>query len=149
MLQVNVSSRYESRPTETELVKINLLRIRDTTTPLDLPLKALVEGFKLENRAILSKHFIKQTLADNRETLRKYGVKQIGLFGSYVNGTSHTASDIDLLVELERSTFDDYMGLVLFLEDLFGKKVDLVAVKSVKSDLKPYIEKQVEYVVNL
>ena len=111
--------------------------------------KALVEGFKLENQAILSKHFIKRTLVDNRETLRKYGVKQIGLFGSYVNGTAHAASDIDLRVELERSTFDDYMGLVLFLEDLFGKKVDLVAVKSVKSDLKSYIEKQVEYVVNL
>lgn len=111
--------------------------------------KALAEGFKLENQAILSKHFIKQTLADNRETLRKYGVKQIGLFGSYVNGTAHAASDIDLLVELEQSTFHDYMELVLFLEDLFEKKVDLVAVKCVKSDLKPYIEKQVEYVVNL
>ena len=110
---------------------------------------ALAEGFKLENRAVLSKHFIKQTLADNRDTLRKYGVKQIGLFGSHVNGTAHAASDIDLLVELERSTFHDYMGLVLFLEDLFEKKIDLIAVQSVKSDLKPYIEKQVEYVMNL
>ncbi len=53
------------------------------------------------------------------------------------------------VLNLERSTFDNYMELVLFLEDLFGKKVDLVAVKSIKSDLKPYIEKQVEYVVNL
>ena len=111
--------------------------------------KALAEGSKLENQAIPSKHFIKQTLADNRETLRKFGVKQIGLFGSYVNGTAHATSDIDLLVELERSTFHDYMGLVLFLEDLFEKKVDLVAIKSVKSGLQPYIEKQVEYVTNL
>lgn len=103
----------------------------------------------MENRAVLSKRFIKQTLADNRETLRKFGVKQIGLFGSYVNGTAHATSDIDLLVELEKSTFHDYMGLVFFLEGLFEKKIDLVAVKSVKSDLKPYIEKQVEYVANL
>ena len=110
---------------------------------------ALAENFKLEDQAVLSKHFIKQTLADNRDTLRKYGVKQIGLFGSYVNGTAHATSDIDLLVELEKSTFHDYMELVLFLEGLFEKKVDLVAVKSVKSDLKPYIEKQVEYVTNL
>ena len=100
----------------------------------------------MENQAVLSKHFIKQTLADNRDTLRKFGVKQIGLFGSYVNGTVHATSDIDLLVELEKSTFRNYMGLVLFLEDLFEKKIDLVAVQSVKSDLKPYIEKQVEYV---
>ena len=103
----------------------------------------------MENQAVLSKHFIKQTLADNRQTLRKYGVKQIGLFGSYVNGTAHATSDIDLLVELEKSTFRNYMELVLFLEDLFGKKVDLVAVESVKLGLKPYIEKQVEYVANL
>ena len=103
----------------------------------------------MENRAILSKHFIKQTLTDNRETLRKFGVKQIGLFGSYVNGTAHATSDIDLLVELERLTFHDYMGLVLFLEDLFEKKVDLVTAKSVKPRLKPYIEKEVEYVTNL
>ena len=112
-------------------------------------LKALVEGFQLENQAVLSKHFIKQTLLDNRETLKKYGVKQIGLFGSYVNGTAHAASDIDLLVELERSTFHDYMGLVLFLEDLFERKIDLVTAKSVKPRLKPYIEKEVEYVTNL
>ena len=50
---------------------------------------ALVEGFKLENQAVLSKHFIKQKLVDNRDTLRKFGVKEIGLFGSYVNGTAH------------------------------------------------------------
>ena len=93
----------------------------------------------MENQIVLSKHFIKQTLADNRETLRKFGAKQIGLFGSYVNGTAHAASDINLLVELEKSTFHNYMELVLFLENLFEKKVDLVAVKSVKSGLKPYI----------
>ena len=103
----------------------------------------------MENQAVLSKRFIKQTLADNRKTLKKYGVKQIGLFGSYVNGTAHATSDIDLLVELERLTFHDYMGLVLFLEDLFEKQVDLVTATSVKPRLKSHIEKEVEYVTNL
>ena len=103
----------------------------------------------MENQTILSKHFIKQTLVENRETLRKYGVKRIGLFGSYVQGTANASSDIDLLVELERLTFRDYMGLALFLEDLFEKKVDLVTVTSVKPRLKPYIEKEVEYVTGL
>ena len=37
----------------------------------------------MTNPKILSKAFIKQTLVDNRETLQKYGVKWIGLFGSY------------------------------------------------------------------
>jgi len=110
---------------------------------------ALVEGFKVENQAVLSKAFIKQSLVDNRETLRKYGVKRIGLFGSYVRGTATAASDIDFLVELERVTFDDYMGLALFLEDLFQKDVDLVTATSIKPGIKPYVEKEIEYVTEL
>lgn len=64
----------------------------------------------MEDQTILSKEFIKQNLVDNRETLRKYGVKRIGLFGSYVRGTATVGSDIDIVVELERLTLRDYMG---------------------------------------
>ena len=103
----------------------------------------------MENQTVLSKEFIKQTLVDNQKTLRKYGVKQIGLFGSYVRGTATTTSDIDFLVELERLTFRDYMGLALFLEDLFKKDVDLVTATSIKPRLRPYIEKEIEYVSQL
>jgi predicted nucleotidyltransferase len=103
----------------------------------------------VENQTVLSKESIKQTLVDNRKTLRKYGVKRIGLFGSYVRGTATAASDIDFLVELERLTFRDYMGLALFLEDLFKKDVDLVTATSIKPRLKPYIEKEIEYVSQL
>ena len=98
---------------------------------------------------ILTKAFIKQTLVDNQKTLRKYGVKRIGLFGSYVRGTATAASDIDFLVELERLTFRDYMGLAVFLEDLFKKDVDLVTPTSIKPGYKPYIEKEIEYVTQL
>ena len=103
----------------------------------------------MKNQKILSKEFIKQTLVDNRKTLREYGVKRIGLFGSYARGTATAASDIDFLVELERLTFRDYMGLALFLEDLFEKDVDLVTATSIKPHLKPYIEKEIEYVTQL
>ena len=103
----------------------------------------------MKNPKILSKAFIKQTLVDNRETLQKYGVKRIGLFGSYVRGTATAASDIDFLVELERLTFRDYIGLALFLEDLFEKDVDLVTPTSIKPGFKPYIEKEIEYVTQL
>ncbi len=100
-------------------------------------------------QAVLSKELIKQNLVDNRETLRKYGVKRIGLFGSYVRGTATAKSDIDFIVELERLTFRDYMGLALFLEDLFERNVDLVTATSIKPRLKSYIEKEIEYVPNL
>ena len=62
---------------------------------------------------------------ENKETLRKYGVKRIGLFGSHVRGTATAGSDIDFLVELERLTFRDYMGLALFLEDWYEKHFDI------------------------
>ena len=100
----------------------------------------------MENQEILNKHLIKQTLLENRETLRKYGVKRIGLFGSYARETATPESDIDFLVELERLTFRDYMGLAVFLEDLFQKDVDLVTPTSIKPGYKPYIEKEIEYV---
>lgn len=103
----------------------------------------------MEEQTILSKELIKQRLVDNRETLRKYGVKRIGLFGSYVRGTATAKSDIDFIVELERLTFRDYMGLALFLEDLFERNVDLVTVTSIKPRLKSYIETEIEYVTNL
>ncbi len=103
----------------------------------------------MEDQTILSKKLIKQSLIDNRETLRKYGVKRIGLFGSYVRGTATARSDIDFIVELERLTLRDYMGLALFLKELFKKNVDLVTATSIKQRLKPYIEKEIEYVTNL
>ncbi len=103
----------------------------------------------MENQAILNKRLIKQTLLENRETLRKYRVKRIGLFGSYARETATAESDIDLLVELERLTFDDYMGLAVFLEDLFKKDIDLVTPTSIKPGYKPYIEKEIEYVSEL
>lgn len=103
----------------------------------------------MDNQTVLSKAFIKQKLVDNRETLRKYGVKRIGLFGSYVRETATAASDIDFLIELERLTFRDYMGLALFLEDLFEKNVDLVTPTSIKPGFKPYIEKEIEYIEGL
>lgn len=103
----------------------------------------------MEDQTILTKEQIKKGLTDNRETLRKYGVNRIGLFGSYVRGTANADSDIDFIVELERLTLRDYMGLALFLEDLFRKNVDLVTATSIKQRLKPYIEKEIEYVTDI
>ena len=97
----------------------------------------------------LTKHAIKHTLFKQRETLREYGVKRLGIFGSYVSETADADSDIDLLVDLEELTFDAYMGLHIFLEDLFEKKIDLVVVGSLRPRLKPRIEKEVEYVAGL
>ena len=72
---------------------------------------------------ILFKSEIEQTLLKHQDALRKYSVKWLGLFGSYVKKAAHENSDIDLLVEFEKLSFDNYMGLRIFLEDLFKKRL--------------------------
>ena len=78
--------------------------------------------------------------------LKRYGVKQLGLFGSFARGEQKSSSDLDFLVELEKETFRAYMGLKFFLEDLFGCKVDLVMKDSVKPRLRDIILREVIYV---
>lgn len=86
-------------------------------------------------------------LDENKATIKKYGIKRIGLFGSYLRNEQKPTSDIDILVEFEKGkiTFDNYMDLKFFLEDLFKCKVDLVMQESIKPDLKPYIMGSVKY----
>jgi hypothetical protein len=92
---------------------------------------------------------ILDTLAQHRETLREMGVRKIGLFGSYCRGTFTADSDMDFLVVLEQPSFDGYMDVKFFLEDLFQCRVDLVLEKTLKPRLRPYILAEVEYVPGL
>lgn len=64
-------------------------------------------------------------LSANAETLREMGVLRIGLFGSHRRGTQRPDSDVDILVTLVKLTFDGYMNIRFFLEDLVNRKVDL------------------------
>ena len=73
------------------------------------------------------------------------GVRKIGLFGSFKRGEARQKSDIDILVLLEKPTFDSYMEVKFYLEDLFGRKVDLVMEEAIKPRLRPYILGEVEY----
>ena len=73
-------------------------------------------------------------LRQHRDELRKrFGVKSLAVFGSVARGEAGPDSDVDILVEFEgRATFDRYMGLKFFLEDLLGRRVDLVTRKALK-----------------
>jgi hypothetical protein len=65
----------------------------------------------------------------------KYGVVEIGLFGSYVRGEQKPESDLDILIELERPARISLMGLVeleYYLSDLLGLKVDLAIKKNLR-----------------
>ena len=100
---------------------------------------------------ILNKQEILKDLEENKEQIKGYGVKKIGLFGSYIRNEQRERSDIDILVEFEKEkiTFDNYIHLKFFLEDLLGCKIDLVIRDDLKRRLKPYILKEVEYAKEL
>ena len=78
---------------------------------------------------------------------QKFGVKRIGIFGSFARGEEREDSDLDVLVIFreEQKTFDNYMDLKFYLEDLFGREVDLVTEKALKPQLKDIIMKDVVY----
>jgi hypothetical protein len=82
-------------------------------------------------------------LANRREEIvRRFSIKKLGVFGSAARDEMHEGSDIDVLVEFQTSpTFDAYMDLKFYLEDLFKANVDLVIEDDVKPRMRPFIEK--------
>jgi len=77
------------------------------------------------------------------EIKKRYDAKKIGVFGSYARREQKETSDIDLLVEFEKPTFDNFMDLLFFLEELFGKDVDLITTRGISPYIGPEIRKEV------
>ncbi|MFA4966823.1 MAG: nucleotidyltransferase family protein [Candidatus Margulisiibacteriota bacterium] len=97
----------------------------------------------------MTKKKVFDLIIDNKNAIKGFGVKKLGIFGSQVSGTTHLKSDVDVLVQFENKTFDNYMGLKFFLESIFKTKVDLVTDSAIKPTLRPIILKQVRYVKGL
>ncbi|OGU32333.1 MAG: nucleotidyltransferase [Ignavibacteria bacterium GWA2_35_9] len=86
-----------------------------------------------------------EILKTNRELLKKYGVKKIGLFGSVLRNEPGDKSDIDLLVEFEEKTFDNFIDLAFELDELFGQKVDLLTEKGISPYILPHIQNNIQW----
>ena len=80
------------------------------------------------------------------ELAERFSVRSIGVFGSTATGHAKEQSDVDIIVELNQPTFDNYMELKFRLEEVLGRDVDLVLKETLKPRLKPIIEKEVRYV---
>jgi hypothetical protein len=78
-------------------------------------------------------------LAANRDSIRAFGARRLGLFGSSARDEARPESDLDFVVQFDSKTFDAYMGLKGFLEELFGCRVDLVVEEAIKPRLKETI----------
>jgi hypothetical protein len=91
---------------------------------------------------------IKAILAEHKpEIQKKFKVKEIGIFGSYVRNRQKRKSDIDVLVEFfEPVGLFEFMDLEEYLQTLFGVKVDLVSRKALKPHIGEQILKEVIYI---
>ena len=90
---------------------------------------------------------IKVLKEHERELKEKYGVKSIGIFGSYVRGQQRKDSDLDVLVEFERSVdFFEFLELEEYLSGVLRVKVDLVSKKSLRPEIAKNVLKEVVYV---
>jgi predicted nucleotidyltransferase len=81
------------------------------------------------------------------EIQEKFGATRIGLAGSYARGDATDESDIDIVVELQsENKFRSFFYLLYYLQDAFGKRVDLVTESSLKPLVKKTILKDILYV---
>lgn len=86
-------------------------------------------------------------IRNNAKEINAFGVKRIGLFGSYAGGRHNAGSDIDILVEFAKAKkeFDNYMELKFYLEALFHRRIDLVIKDALKPRIRRNILKEVMY----
>lgn len=99
-------------------------------------------------RAVQNKDAILALLQANRSKIRLFGVAKLSLFGSFVTNRFHADSDVDFLVEFHPNmkTYDNFMELSFFLEDLLGRKIELVTPQSLSPYIGPHILKEAEHV---
>jgi predicted nucleotidyltransferase len=78
----------------------------------------------------------------------RFGVTNVGLFGSVVRDEAKDSSDLDLLIELdpESITYKKYLDLEVYLQSLFPRKIEIVTTDGVSPYILPYISREVVWV---
>ena len=93
----------------------------------------------------MTKEDINKVLFSNRKILKKYKVKSISLFGSYVRNEQKEDSDIDFLVDFqEGATLFDFVEFQDDLSEILGKRVSIVSRRGLSKYIGPYILKEAE-----
>jgi predicted nucleotidyltransferase len=95
-----------------------------------------------------TKEFVLMLIRQHESDIKTFGVRRMGLFGSFVRDQQGKDSDIDILVEFESGlkTFDNFIHLAFFLEDILKRRVELVTPDALSPYIGPHIMKEVEYV---
>ncbi len=93
----------------------------------------------MSGKTRFKKQEILTVLSANEAKLKSFAVRSLSLFGSSTRGEDTPESDLDFVVEIEKKSFDSYMDLKLFLEELFDRPVDLVLADGIKPRLRAEI----------
>ncbi|WP_018619929.1 nucleotidyltransferase family protein [Spirosoma luteum] len=96
-----------------------------------------------------TKENILAILKTHKPELSKYGVSNVGLFGSYLRNEQSAKSDIDLLIDFDpdRETFDNFMAVYDLFENLFeNEKIEIVTKNGLSQYIGPQILNDVVYV---
>jgi hypothetical protein len=101
------------------------------------------------SRRLMTAQEILDVLSTHSGELSQYGVRKIGLFGSYSRGNPTPDSDMDFLVALDPKTLRNLMNLQALLEDLFQSKIDVVLEENLRDELRPYVLPETQYVKGL
>ena len=89
---------------------------------------------------------ILQTLRNHMPELqKKYPVGRVGVFGSYSRGEATEKSDIDIAVEITGPMGLSFVAMADEIENLFGKKTDVIPLRSIKPQYLQYIQKDIVY----
>ena len=104
--------------------------------------RTLMTGIPMAKRG-LTKADILRTLREQAAMLKKHSVARIGLFGSFVRDEQQQDSDLDFLVEFERPTYDNFVGLIGDLEKIFGRKVEVLTPDAVESIRVPEVAESI------
>jgi len=99
-------------------------------------------------KEIKTKENVLELIRSNQDKIRSYGVRKLGLFGSFVRDKQKPESDIDLLVEFQqdKKSFDNFIQLAFFLEEILESRVELITIDALSPYIGPHIIKEVEYV---
>ena len=93
----------------------------------------------------MSKQVVVAQLKGRIEEIRqRFSVKRLCVFGSVVRGESAETSDVDVLVVFDgKASFDAFMDLKFYLEELLGTRVDLVTDKAIRPQIRRAIEAEI------
>ena len=85
-----------------------------------------------------------ETLRKHKQVLReRFDVTGLALYGSFARNQATPESDVDILVRFGGpATSRSYFGTLFYIEDLLGRRIDLVTDKALRPEFRPFVEQE-------